>query len=163
MSIRVYGSSTIDHPTWSATTQYKLLDFIVPTTPNDKCYECTNGGTSGSDEPSWNTELGSATSDGDDVIWTCRNLLSPNPLVVEIGTEDFGGYAYKDIWVKNSGVAEFIVYGSHDGDNWRQIDELNTPQGEKDNRHKGIQNAYRHIRVVVDSENESEIEIVAGV
>ena len=166
MAIRVYKSSTTDHPTWTSKTSYGLLGFVVPTTPNGYCYECTGGGVSGIDEPLWPTTVGQTVVDGDEenpVIWTCWNLLAPNPLVAELDTGGHGGYPLKDVWVKNTGSAEFTVYGSHDGTNWRQIDELNTPQGDRDNRHKGLQNAYRHIKVVVDSENESEIEIVAGV
>ncbi len=171
MSIRVYRIATTDHPTWASKTEYTYLDYVIPETPNGKCYECSDPGTSGTNEPSWNSTIDVTTIDGDTVgdppvlvdpvTWTCRQLLSPNPLEVEIDTEGFGGYSLKDVWVRNEG-AEFIVYGSHDGQNWRQIDELNTPQGERDNRHKGLQNAYRHIKVVVYSENESEIEIVAG-
>jgi len=167
MAIRAYGSSTTDHPTWVSKTAYTFLNFVIPTTPNGFCYECTVPGSSGTIEVSWPTTPGNNVVDGDfeqqdPVTWVCRELLAPNPLEVELDTEGFGGYAYKDIWVKNSG-AEFIVYGSHDGENWRQIDELNTPHGDRDNRHKGLQNAYRYIKVTVDSENESEIEIIAGV
>ena len=168
MSIRAYGASTTDHPTWASLTSYNLLNFVIPTTPDGKCYECTTPGTSGTDEPSWNTTPGNTTVDGDfeqedPVTWTCRNLLAPNPLAVELDTGGFGGYPFKEIWIKNVGEAEFIVYGSFDSANWRQIDELNVPQGNRDNRHKGFSNAYRHIKVTVDSGNESEIEIVAGV
>lgn len=173
MAIRAYGNSTTDHSTWASKTAYTYLEYIIPVTPDGKCYECTVPGTSGTDEPSWNSTLDATTVDGDmagdppaytdPVTWTCRQLLSPNPLEVELDTEGFGGYSLKDIWVKSGGTDEFIVYGSHDAANWRQIDELNTPHGDRDNRHKGLQNAYRHIKVVVDSENECEIEIVAGV
>ncbi len=167
MSIRAYRASTISHLTWVGNTAYTYLQYVIPTTPNGFCYECTNPGTSGTDEPSWSSTLGTTTVDGDfeqedPATWTCRPLLSPNPLVVELDTEGFGGYPLKDIWVKNEG-AEFIVYGSFDGENWRQIDELTVPHGGRDNRHKGLKNAYRHMRVEVDSPNESEIEIVAGV
>lgn len=173
MSIRAYGIATTTHPTWATKTAYTYLDYVTPMTPDGKCYECTTPGTSGTNEPTWNSTIGATTVDGDmtgeppqytdPVTWTCRQLLSPNPMTVELDTEGFGGYPLKDVWVRNGGTAEFIVYGSFDGENWRQIDELNTPQGARDNRHKGLQNAYRYIRVVVDSENESEIEIVAGV
>lgn len=172
MAVRAYGIATTTHPTWEANSPYSLLDYIIPSTPNGFCYECTNAGTSGTDEPTWVTTPGQTVLDGydpgegkpleDPITWTCRELLWPNPLVVELDTEGFGGYSLKDIWVRNDGEAEFIVYGSYDGDNWRQIDEINTPQGNRDNRHKGLQNAYRFTRVVVDSEVESEIEIVAG-
>ena len=168
MSIRAYGASTTDHPTWASKTDYVLLDFVIPTTPNDYCYECVTTGVSGTNEPLWPTTPGQSVQDGDEeqenpVTWTCRNLIAPNPLTVELNTEGQGGFPFKDIWVKSEGEAEFMVYGSHDGFNWRQIDEIETPQGNKDNRHKGLQNAYHRLKVVVDSEFECEIEIVAGV
>ncbi len=171
MSIRVYGIATTSHATWGSKTAYTYLDYVIPTDPNGKCYECVTPGISGTDEPSWNSTLDANTTDGDtvgnppvhvnSVTWVCRQLLSPNPLEVIIDTVGQGGCSLKDVWVKNT-EAEFIVYGSHDGENWRQIDELNTPHGERDNRHKGLQNAYDYIKVTVDSETESEIEIVAG-
>jgi len=222
MAIRTYASSTITHPTWVTKTEYGALDFIIPTTPNNYSYECTNPGISGSVEPSWPTTPGQTVVDGDfeqenPAIWTCRNLLSPNPLVAEMDTEGFGGYSLKDIWVNSSrevGLDLFIVYGSHDGENWRQLDIISIPtnlqagslavhNGQfvtilavtgmvKDNnkiytviyydgngnlhtdeelgnfnmvsinKHQTYRNAYRSMKVVVDSEYECEIEIVAG-
>lgn len=89
---------------------------------------------------------------------------STSPLTVELDTGGYGGLSLKDIWVRDEAEAEFIIYGSHDGSDgsWRQIDELTVPHGSRDNNHKCLQNAYRHIRVSTDSETESEIEIVAG-
>lgn len=172
MSVRAFGSSTTAHPTWASKTGYGLLNFIIPSTPNGYAYECTTPGTSGTDEPVWLTTPGQTILDGDEeqedpVTWTCRQLASPNPLTVELDTGGFGGYPYKEIWVRSQraeGQDEFIVYGSFDKSNWREIDSLEAPQTEaKDNRHKGLVSAYRHIRVVVDSESECDIEIVAGV
>ena len=172
MAIREYRIATDFHDTWATATAYNLLDYRIPSTPNSYCYECTVAGTSGPDEPTWPTSEGNSVQDGvqagdppvyvDAVTWVCRQLLWPNPLTVDIYTEGFGGYPYKDLWIKND-EAEFIVYGSHDGVNWRQMDELDTPQGERDNRHKGYINAYRYMRCTVDSETASEIEWVAGV
>jgi len=88
---------------------------------------------------------------------------SSSPLTVELDTGGHGGFTFKEIWVRDVASAEFIIYGSHDGENWRQIDELQVPHGERDNRHKGLSNAYRFIKVTTNSETESEIEIVAGV
>jgi len=181
MSIRSYFISTTTHPTWATKTDYTYLDFIVPSTPNNYSYECTTPGKSGVDEPTWPTTLGGTVTDGELIwnpnteewyyadspaIWTCRTLLAPKPLEVMIDTEGFGGYSLKEIWVRSQreeGKDEFIVYGSFDGVNWRQIEELEAPHNDnKDNRHKGLHNAYRFIKVVVDSEYECEIEIVAG-
>ena len=170
MSLRVFGSSTTDHPTWISKTAYTFLNFVIPVIPDGKCYECTNPGTSGRDEPTWNSTLGATTVDGDfeqedPVSWACRELLAPNPLIVDLDTKGHGhgGYALKDLWVKNGGTVDFVVYGSHDGTNWRRIDEITLPHANRDNRHKGLKNAYRYIRVCTDSPTVSEIEIVAGV
>jgi len=169
MSVRAYGRATDTHDTWVAKTSHGLLNYIIPVTPNGYCYECTIPGVSGTYEPVWPTTPGLTVSDGDEfqenpITWICRTLLWPNPLIVELDTEGFGGYPLKDIWVRNADEenTDFIVYGSYDGTNWRQIDELATPQGDRDNRHKGLQNAYRFIRVTVESDFASEIEIVAG-
>ena len=88
---------------------------------------------------------------------------SESPLALVLDSGGHSGYTVKDIWVRDVSAAEFIIYGSHDGKNWRQIDELQVPHGERDNRHKGLSNAYRYIKVTTSSETESEIEIVAGV
>ncbi len=133
MSIRIYRSSTTDHPTWAASTAYGLLKFVIPSTPNGYCYECISKGISNSEEPTWPTTLGHTVLDGETVVvdeveelvnpvtWACRSLLAPDPLSVELDTGGQGGYALKDIWIRSSndeGVDNFIVYGSHDGDNW---------------------------------------------
>ena len=90
--------------------------------------------------------------------------ISSSPLVVELDTGGHDNSIQKDIWVRDVAGAEFIVYGSHNGEegSWRQIDELTVPHGNRDNRYKGLQNAYRFIRVSTNSETKSEIEIVAG-
>ena len=163
MSIRAYGSSVATYNTWGSLTTYLTGNSIVPTVSNGFRYECTVAGDSGEIEPSWLVEVGQTVVDGT-VTWTCQDYeVAPGPLSVEIDTEGFGGYSLKDIWVKDSGSADFIVYGSSDSINWRQIDEITLPHATRDNRHKGLQNAYRYIRVSTDSSTISEIEIVAGV
>ena len=59
---------------WVADTSYDLGDFIIPTTPNGKRYECTTAGTSAAvTEPTWGTTIGGTTSDGaGTLVWTCR-------------------------------------------------------------------------------------------
>ena len=174
MSVRVYGQSTLVHPAWQSHKAYGLLSFVIPTVPNSYAYECTGSGISGSNEPLWPVIIGQTVVDGDPlqlnpVTWTCRALIAPNPLIVDLETGGLGGYPYKDVWVKSSrpfasGKDTFFVYGSHDGSNWRQIDELEAPQNaNKADRHKGFINSYRFMRVKVDSQYECEIEIVAGV
>jgi len=89
---------------------------------------------------------------------------SDSPLTVELDKGGRGGLGLVDIWVKDID-ATFIVYGSCSGEEgtWRKLDELKVPHAGSDNRHESFSTAYRHIRVVNDSNTESEIEIVAGV
>lgn len=70
---------TVKAPTpdeWVAATTYALGDFIEPTTPNGKRYECTTAGTSAAvTEPTWGTTEGGTTSDGvGTLVWTCRKM-----------------------------------------------------------------------------------------
>lgn len=90
--------------------------------------------------------------------------ISTSPLTVALTTLGHGGLGLLEIWVKDAGTATFTVYCSHDGTDgtWRTIDTLTLPYNGKDNRHKGYLNAYGFIRISTTSENESEIEIVAG-
>ena len=161
MPIRVYGNNIVDYTTWQASTAYEVDDLVVPTTGGVKKYICTVAGTSGLTEPDWTPESGGTISDNGVVYSPVDNFVAP-PLTID--TEGFGGYSLKDIWVRADTEEdnEFIVYGSHDGVDWRQIDELSTPQGNRDNRHKGLQNAYRFIKVDIDTEDDIEIEIIAG-
>lgn len=57
---------------WVKETGYSLDDIVIPTTENDFYYKCTTAGTSGTDEPTWNTVDGETTEDptGDTLIWT---------------------------------------------------------------------------------------------
>ena len=168
MAVKAYGTTVRDPDTWAASTAYPISHFRIPSTPNGKCYEVTQMGTSGSGEPEWPTDLGQTVIDGDQeqgpyLTWTCRSL-GINPLEVTLITGALGGCSLKDIWVRsvNEEEVEFIVYGSIDGVNWRQIDEISTPQGDRDNRHKGLQNSYPYTKVTVESDVLCEIEIVAG-
>ncbi len=90
--------------------------------------------------------------------------ISSSPLTIELDTKGHDNSIQKDIWVRDVGEAEFIIFGSHIGEEgtWRQIDELTVPHGDRDNRHKSLQTAYRFIRVVNNTDTESEIEIIAG-
>jgi len=164
MAIKVHGKSVATYDGWITITPYLLGDYVEPTNPNGKCYKCTQAGTSGSAEPTWRSEVGATVEDGE-VIWTCEDYAeAPNPLAVELDTSDYGGCPYKEIWVKSDSaeVQDFIVYGSFDGVNWRQIDEITVPHANRDNRHKGIQNAYPFIKVSTAAVQMNEIEIVAG-
>ena len=166
MAIKAYEKSVASYTAWEASTAYILQDFRIPTVDNGLCYECTTAGISSSGvspgEPTWPNVVGQTVQDGT-VVWTCREKAeAAGPLSVTLGLGDAGGYSLKDIWVKSSGTGDFIVYGSYDGDNWRQIDEIAVPQGNRDNRHKGLQNAYPFIKVSTDLNAINEIEIVAS-
>ena len=58
---------------WEDLTAYVLTDYVEPTTPAGKTYECTTAGTSGATEPTWNTVIESTTNDGS-VVWTCKSV-----------------------------------------------------------------------------------------
>lgn len=162
MAFRAYGKSVKSYTAWQASTAYSLEDYRVPTEDNGYCYECTTEGTSGLNEPSWPNVVNKTVQDGT-VIWTCREKEgAANPLSVTLDLGYTLGYSLRDIWVKSSGTGDFIVYGSYDGTNWRQIDEVTVPFGDRDNRHKGVQNSYPFIKVSTDLQAVNEIEIVAG-
>lgn len=65
-------------PTWLATTAYTASlsqdanspsAWVQPTTSNRRWYRCSQTGTSGGTEPTWNTTINGTTSDGS-VTWT---------------------------------------------------------------------------------------------
>jgi len=162
MSVRAYGASLASYDNWATLTEYTSTNRVVPTVYNGQCYECTTAGTSGEIEPSWNSIPEQTTQDGT-VLWTCRDYEgAPAALTVTVNPEGYGALPLKDIWVKSDGAVEFTVYGSYDGVNWRQIDEITVPHANRDNRHKRLENAYRFIRVSTETVATNEIEIVAG-
>lgn len=164
MAIKVYGKSLVSYDTWAAITEYVLTDRVVPTVPDGQCYECTTEGTSGEEEPSWNSTPEDTTTDGT-VIWTCKDIPSgSNPLTVEINTSGRGGLALLELWVKSDIDCEFTMYGSHDGTDgtWRYIETLKLPKAGRTDRHEGYLNAYQHVRVSVEESGGHEIEIIAG-
>lgn len=80
-------------------------------------------------------------------------------LSVTLDTSEYGRSTV-ETWVKSSGAAEFNVYGSRDGANWRLVDTITlTAAGEE---HRGYSNAYRHVKVETTATNNNEIEIVAS-
>lgn len=62
-----------DYSDWAASTAYTVGTYAVPTTRNNRIYECTTAGTSDGSEPSWTTGEGDTISDNT-VTWTCRLL-----------------------------------------------------------------------------------------
>jgi len=61
------------YATWAAGTAYALGAFVVPTTHNNRIYEATVAGTSGTTEPVWPTIVGNTIADNT-VTWTCRGI-----------------------------------------------------------------------------------------
>ena len=59
---------------WAPSTLYALNAIRAPLTPNDFAYKVTSGGTTGSSEPAWPTEIGATVTDGG-VTWTAYQLI----------------------------------------------------------------------------------------
>lgn len=58
---------------WTANTAKISGDYVTSTVSNGYWYECTTPGTThATTEPTWGTVVGGTTSDGVDVVWTCR-------------------------------------------------------------------------------------------
>lgn len=53
----------------------KGLDVVIPTVSNGCMYECVSGGISAASQPTFLTEEGKNTIDGD-VLWKCKPLIS---------------------------------------------------------------------------------------
>jgi len=62
-------------PLWLIDTTYVAGDIVHPPTNNQKVYECTVGGTSGSVEPGWGTVEGETFIDNT-VTWKVHNNYS---------------------------------------------------------------------------------------
>jgi len=98
--------TTADYATWAASTAYTagagsaLFSFVIPTTANGYCYECTTAGTSHTAEPvTWGTTPGGTTSEGGGtVVWTCRAYLAPIKII------DFQSKTY---FIKNSRIEKW--------------------------------------------------------
>ena len=163
-TIREYAASVATYSSWQAETEYILGAFVEPSSPNGKCYEATQAGTSGLTEPRWPTHVDETIEDGE-VIWTCREkAAAPSALSVEIDTEGHGGMGLLEIWVKSDGDVTYTIEGSHTGEDgdWRWIQELNLPYKARTDRHIGYFNAYRFVKVSTESVQQNEIEVVAG-
>jgi len=72
---------------------------------------------------------------------------------------DTGGRSVVEVWVKSEAAADFAVYNSCDGENWRYVDTISLADAGKQAR--GYFNAYRWVRVVANTSSHSEIEITA--
>lgn len=58
---------------WAPSYSYSKFDKVDATVPNGYVYEANNSGTSGASEPTWNTIIGSTTSDGS-ITWRCTSV-----------------------------------------------------------------------------------------
>ena len=162
MAVRAYGKSVQSYTAWVASTAYELTDYRVPTEDNGMCYECTTAGTSGLTEPTWPNIATQTVVDGT-VTWTCREKEGiAAALTVSINLIDSGEFSLKDVWVKSDEAADFIVYGSYDGVNWRYMDTISVPDGERTEKHQTFVTAYPHIGAGTSKVANNEIEIVGG-
>jgi len=65
-------------PTWTSETAFTKRSWCTRTAgAGTYAFECTTAGTTGADEPSWDTTVGNTTADGT-VTWTCRNEVTFN-------------------------------------------------------------------------------------
>ena len=60
---------------WEKGTAYSLNDLRTPTTANGVYYKCTTAGTSGANEPTWNTTDGNTTTDNNSPAWAAATNL----------------------------------------------------------------------------------------
>ncbi len=56
---------------WAAAMRYESGQYVIPLTLNNRLYECTTAGISGSTQPTWPTTIGNTVTDGT-AVWTCR-------------------------------------------------------------------------------------------
>lgn len=55
---------TFDPDVWTASKEYKVGDCVKPSTYNGYIYKCTLAGTSGTEEPTWVTDMSTSIADG---------------------------------------------------------------------------------------------------
>lgn len=166
MAIRSYGKSVKSYDEWVAETAYELTDYCVPTDDNGMCYECTTAGTSSNGEnpvePTWPNIAGQTVADGT-VTWTCREKEGiAAALTLTLDMSDAGGFSLKDVWVKSDEAADFLVWGSYDGVDWRYIDTISVPDGARTENHQTFVTAYPHVGAGTSTAANNEIEIVGG-
>lgn len=68
VNVGFYNALKLWPEDWAATTAYTVGDVVKASSYDSHSYKCTTAGTSGSSEPSWDTDNGDTTSDGT-VVW----------------------------------------------------------------------------------------------
>lgn len=98
---------------WSPAAAYAIGSRVQPTTPNGHFYEAIAAGTSGSEEPDWNTREGSLTRDGDTLVWQeCATDLDGNRYDLRS--------AIHEIWLFKAGIAANQFDVSIDNQKWNR-------------------------------------------
>ena len=95
------------------------------------------------------------------MFWV-RDSSNSSVLSVELNTTNCGGLSLCEVWISSDVDATFSVFGSVDGMNWRWIEDLTLPYGDRTDRHTGYHNAYHYLKVSTDTVGTHKIEIVAG-
>jgi hypothetical protein len=80
-------------------------------------------------------------------------------LTLNLSTEVYGR-SLGEVWVKSSAAADFNVYGSRNGVDWRLVDTISLAAAGEE--HRGYRNAYAYIKVETSATNDNEIEICAS-
>jgi len=79
-------------------------------------------------------------------------------LVLDTGR--LGGRTFLEFWIESSGPAQFTVWASMDGENWREIDTISLSAA--GSTHQGAFNAARYIRITGGAGNDNVVEIWAS-
>lgn len=82
------------------------------------------------------------------------------PLSVSLDTGPHGGRTVLEVWVKSDVAAEFVIYGSSDGQSWRRTETISLAQAGE--AYWGGFSAWRHVRVATEAIGNHEIEIAAA-
>ena len=97
------------------------------------------------------------------IVWGVKeadDTSTAAALSVTLDCGPYGAKMYVEVWVQSSAAATFIVEGSHNGTDWREVDTIILGGAGED--HEGYFNAYRYLRVSTVTANDNEIEIVAS-
>jgi len=68
----VAADGTPAQPAWTTSQVVTAGQMVVDS--NGNLQECTTGGTTGSNAPTWGTTVGATAADGTTVVWTCASV-----------------------------------------------------------------------------------------